>query len=111
MIRSARVRIILLTAGLAAGLAWLTAQQTPDLDPAYSSQPGGTSEEKLWQTLILFGVNDREPTAWNGSLSVEGGEIHNVEGYRFELPDRMLPQGGWEVKTQTTLILKSSPVE
>src|SRR5690349_10662485 len=52
MVRPTRVSIILLVSALAAGLAWLKAQQS---DPAYSSLPGGTPEEKLWQALILFG--------------------------------------------------------
>src|SRR6266566_6093697 len=108
MVRPTRVSIILLMATLAAGLAWLKAQQS---DPAYSSQPGGTPEENLWQVLILFGAGDSQPAAWNGRLSVAGGDIHKIEGYRFELPDRVLPQGGWEVKTQMTRILKGSPVE
>ena len=108
MVRPTRVSIILLMAALAAGLAWLKAQQS---DPAYSSQPGGTPEGKLWQALILFGAGDSEPAAWNGHLTADGGEIHAVEGYRFELPDRLLPQGGWEARTQMTRILKSSPVE
>src|SRR2546423_7942439 len=51
MVRPTRVSIILLIAGLAAGLAWLTAQQSGASDPAYASQPGGTPEEKLWQVL------------------------------------------------------------
>src|SRR5437870_10313651 len=111
MSRPSRLSIILLIASLAAGLAWLKAQQTAASDPAYSSEPGGTPEENLWQVLILFGAGDTEPAAWNGRLSVAGGDIHKIEGYRFELPDRVLPQGGWEVKTQMTRILKGSPVE
>src|SRR6476620_7408495 len=111
MIRPTRLSIILLIACLAAGLAWLKAQQASDADPAYSAQPGGTPEEKLWQVLILFGSGDREPAAWNGHLTIDGGDIHKIEGYRFELPDRLLPQGGWQAHTQLTRILKGSPVE
>jgi hypothetical protein len=102
MIRPTRVRIILLIAGLAAGLAWLKAQQS---DSGSAAQPGGTPEEKLWQVLILFGAGDSQPAAWNGHLTVEAGEVHAIEGYRFELPDRLLPQGGWEARTQLSKIL------
>src|SRR5882672_6741766 len=111
MIRPTRAGSVLLTASLAAGLAWLKAQQTAASDPAYASQPGGTPEENLWQALILFGVGDRDPAAWNGQLTVASGDVHSIEGYRFELPDRVLPQGGWEAHTQMTRILKTSPVE
>ena len=111
MITPSRAGIVLLIASLAAGLAWLKAQQTAASDPAYASQPGGTPEEDLWQVLILFGAGDRDPFAWNGHLTAAGGDVHSIEGYRFELPDRVLPQGGWEAHTQMTRILKSSPVE
>src|SRR5262245_41027769 len=111
MIRPARVTTIMLISGLAACIAWMRAQQSAAPDPGYSAQPGGTPEENLWQVLILLGVGDREPADWSGRLSVEGGEIHAMDGYRFELPDRMLPQGGWQVRTQMTRILKGSPVE
>lgn len=111
MLRPVRLATVLLIASLVAGLAWLKAQQAATTDASYSSLPGGTPEENLWQTLILFGVQDREATAWNGTLAISNGEINAIDGYRFELPDRILPQGGWEVKTQMTRILKSSPVE
>lgn len=31
---------------------------------------------------------------WNGTLSVTAGEVFEIRGYRTELPDRILPQGG-----------------
>ncbi len=110
MNRQTRFASFLLVLLAAAGLAWLNGQQA-DPDPAYSAQPGGTSDHNLWQILILFGTGDREPSAWNGRLSIEGGEIHAIEEYRFEPPDRMLPEGGWAIQTQATRILKTSPVE
>src|SRR5204862_5368048 len=61
--------------------------------------------------LILCGAGDTAPGGWNRHLRVEAGEVHSIEGYRCELPDRLLPQGGWQARTQLTRILKSSPVE
>jgi hypothetical protein len=77
---------------------------------AYRTEPGGTPEENLWEVLVLMGVGDTQPASWNGSLNVSSGEIQDVEGYRFELPDRVLPQGGWHMKTAVTRVLLGSPL-
>jgi hypothetical protein len=59
--------------------------------------PGGTPEQDLWALVVLFGVNQTAEAAWDGSVQVELGEIFDVEGYRFDPPDRVLPVGGWNV--------------
>ncbi len=66
----------------------------------FEAEPGGTAEEQMWEVLVLMGVGDKQPAEWNGSVRVEGGELLEIEGYRFELPDRMLPQGGWRMSTR-----------
>jgi hypothetical protein len=66
----------------------------------YTAEPGGTKEENLWQALVLMGVGDKEPAAWDGRLEVSGGEVFQLDGYRFEPPDRILPQGGWRARTK-----------
>src|SRR5262245_11234423 len=67
---------------------------------AYNTEPGGTPQENLWEVLILMGVGDKDAAKWDGGFTVAGGELHRVEGYRFELPDRLLPQGGWQLTTR-----------
>ncbi|MBI4875532.1 MAG: hypothetical protein HY822_12935, partial [Acidobacteria bacterium] len=66
----------------------------------FTAEPGGTREENLWQVLVLFGAGDREPAAWDGRLAVTSGEVFEVSGYRFEPPDRVLPEGGWRARTK-----------
>jgi hypothetical protein len=64
---------------------------------AYASQPG-----------------DTQPSEWNGKISASSDidiEIDDIAGYRFEFPNRVLPQGGWRMKTNLDKILSSSPVE
>jgi len=78
---------------------------------AYASQPGGATEDQLFEILVLMGVGDNEPSQWNGSVTIASGDIDSLEGYRFELPDRVLPQGGWRMQTKLDKILASSPVE
>ena len=61
---------------------------------ARTTEPGGTPESKLWQVLILFGVGDTQPSSWQGTVSVTAGDVHSLEGFRFELPDdRIFPRG------------------
>ena len=77
--------------------ALLTAQQRRDYLADYAWQPGGAPEDRLWQVLILLGPAESGETRWDGSVSVAGGEIFDLVGYRFEPPDRVLPQGGWRL--------------
>jgi hypothetical protein len=37
---------------------------------------------------IRFGLNDREPTVWNGSVAVQPGKVVSVSGWRFEQGDK-----------------------
>ncbi|MDA2924072.1 hypothetical protein MYX65_05345 [Acidobacteria bacterium AH-259-L09] len=94
------------------GAEAIRARSARDLDfqRDYVTEPGGTPEEKLWQVLVLMGVQDKGPTNWDGRLEISSGEVHDVQGYRFELPDRVLPQGGWEMSTQIVHILYDSPL-
>ena len=71
---------------------------------AQSAEPGGTLERNLWEVLILAGVGEKQPGTWDGSISISSGEIHQIEGYRFVPPDRILPQGGWRMATQAVTI-------
>ena len=107
MKRKIIIALLILIAVLAAVLAQqpggsadtIKARAAADLayQGAWTTKPGGTPEENLWQVLVLMGVGDREPASWNGSLNINSGELHDIQGYRFELPDRVLPQGGWRV--------------
>jgi hypothetical protein len=118
-----RIATVLALAIAAAGAVWMSAQQPATTNEAqraaqdrayggaWASEPGGTPEEELWEVLVLMGVGDRDPAAWDGSLRISAGDIWNLKGYRFELPDRVLPQGGWVARTKVEQILSSSPVE
>ncbi len=71
-----------------------------------TTEPGGTPESKLWQALVLFGAGDRQPSRWKGRVRVAAGDLHALDGYRFELPDdRILPQGGWRLAPKVENVL------
>src|SRR5688572_21135097 len=37
---------------------------------------------------IRFGLNDKEPTVWNGTVSVRPGNVALLSGWRFQQGDR-----------------------
>ncbi len=50
---------------------------------------------------VVLGVKDQTATKWNGKLSVSGGEILAIDGWRFEGTDKVLGTNGWECKTRS----------
>ena len=72
--------------------------------------PGGTREADMWQVLVLFGVGDPPGESWDGDLTIQGGEILAIDPHRQEPPDRILPQGGWRLRTQQVRVLLRSTV-
>jgi hypothetical protein len=98
-------RSALLCAGAAAAIAgFLFAQRLPRPLAGYDAEPGGTPEDHHWQVLVLMGAGDREAADWSGRASVENGALLEAQGYRFELPDRMLAEGGWRLATKVERI-------
>ena len=107
------ILVTLLWSQIAGGIDAIRARARADeaMRQAYASQPGGAPEETLFSVLVLVGVGDQQPSEWNGTVSVASGDIDSLDGYRFQLPDRILPQGGWRMKTNLDKILASSPIE
>jgi len=89
-----------------AALAYQAAPRPKDQAPAAIStaDPGGTPEENLWEVLVLMGCGEQQPSNWDGRVTVTGGELHAIEGYRFVPPDRVTPEGGWRMSTQVVLV-------
>ena len=122
-IRSAGVlwRVVLILAATLAATS-LDAQQTEpaptgaraaagaEFLDSFTWHPGGTREANMWQVLVLFGVGDPTGESWDGNLTVQGGEILAMDPHRQEPPDRILPQGGWRLRTQQVRILQRSSV-
>ncbi|MBS1826173.1 MAG: hypothetical protein JST93_12695 [Acidobacteria bacterium] len=93
----------LMLAAIVAVALVLIGQERP---VGFEAEPGGTPEEQMWEVLLLMGVGDKQPAEWHGSVRVEGGELLEIEGYRFELPDRLLPLGGWRMTTKIERITR-----
>ncbi len=90
------------------GCGPLLAQQPYDPLDHYSWHPGGTPENELWQVLVLLGVGETEPASWDGTLTVDAGEVLDLTGYRFEPPDRALGLDRWRVHTRVERVLGGS---
>ena len=120
LLRAARGTLFLLCAA-AAALPAVGQQAEPaptgaraaasaDFLDHFTWHPGGTREAEMWQVLVLFGIGDPDGKSWDGSLSIHGGEILAMDPHRLEPPDRILPQGGWRLRTQNVRILQRSTV-
>jgi len=49
---------------------------------------------------ILLGVGDKEPTVWDGKVSVSEGKILRIEGWQFGRGDSTDGRTGWKASTQ-----------
>src|SRR5262249_35327764 len=48
---------------------------------------------------LLLGVGDRQVQAWDGQVSVDQGEVLDVEGYRFRKGDELTGRNGWKARS------------
>src|SRR6185437_656578 len=49
---------------------------------------------------ILFGMADREPTSWDGSVKVSGGTVNSITGWRFFDTDVTDYRSSWKLSTR-----------
>ena len=86
--------VVMLWGQLTGGIDAIRARARADeaMRQAYASQPGGTSEENLFEVLVLMGVGDPQPAEWNGTVNILSGDIDSLDGYRFQLPVGGVPE-------------------
>ncbi len=49
---------------------------------------------------VVVGLKDEKPADWSGRVAVEGGEITNLAGWRFEEKDAVEGKSAWQCKTR-----------
>src|SRR6476659_4369339 len=49
---------------------------------------------------IRFGLTDKEPEVWNGTVSVKPGKVAAISGWRFEQGDHANGTEGWTASTR-----------
>jgi len=58
------------------------------------------SQPRASSFLIVFGVGDTTPSAWDGSIAVHGAEVVRLEGWRFDDTDQ-IDGLSWKLSTHT----------
>ena len=48
---------------------------------------------------VEFGIKDNEPNSWNGSLSIDKGEIAELRGHQFKEGESIGPNNSWTART------------
>ena len=56
-------------------------------------------EHPLRALNIEFGIKDNEPNSWNGSLSIDKGEIVELRGHQFKEGESIGPNNSWTART------------
>ena len=57
---------------------------------------------------IRFGLEDKAPTVWDGSVEAEGGKVTALSGWRFEQQDHVAGTHGWVAQTRHVQLQRRS---
>jgi hypothetical protein len=57
---------------------------------------------------IRFGLTDKEPKQWDGTISVSPGEIERIDGWRFEDGDEVQGTSGWKARSRSLTVRRSN---
>lgn len=50
--------------------------------------------------LLVFGIGDKQPTTWDGSISLVGGKLAGIQGWRFAGQDATDGRSQWSLSTR-----------
>src|SRR5438552_17915051 len=64
---------------------------------SFAAQPTAAAEVGV---RVRFGLTDKEPETWNGSVNVTPGKVAAVSGWRFEQTDHANGTEGWVASTR-----------
>lgn len=85
---------LLLLAAAPAAVYFLYPQSAP---PRETAMPDGMAFR------ILFGLLDKEPSSWNGQVTVASGKVLNIQGWRFSGNDSTNGESEWRLSTRRGL--------
>ncbi len=72
---------------------------------------GSPFDDPFAAVRVQFGVNDREPRAWDGVVSVSGGEIVNLRNWHPRPGDKIDGKAGWSLATRKGVNFQTRPWE
>ena len=67
------------------------------------AQEGRSKQTTMPETTtfrILLGVGDTEPTNWDGSVKLTGGQVVSIQGWRFAQKDSSDYKSSWQASTR-----------
>src|SRR5689334_14673663 len=91
-----RVSAVVILAGAIA----LVVSRRPAVVHSQNLPPAPTGQ----QFRIIFGLKDSQPKSWDGKISVTGGEILSLEGWRSDPADRSSADGSFAFSTKIGLL-------
>jgi len=98
----ARLGLTLALAGLLVGLAALLPRQTP----LQAKQVDITHDlAHRFRFRILFGLMDKTPTRWDGTIKVAPGEIERIDGWLLDADDEVRGTTGWKISTRRSRLM------
>lgn len=57
---------------------------------------------------VRFGLTDKSPTKWDGTISVSPGRIERIDGWRFQDGDAVEGTTGWKASTRPLTVRRSN---
>ena len=57
---------------------------------------------------VRFGLTDKAPTKWDGTITVSPGKIERLDGWRFEGPDAIEGSTGWKASSRPLAVRRSN---
>ena len=57
---------------------------------------------------LRFGLTDKAPTKWDGTIAVMPGKIERLDGWRFEATDEIQGTTGWKASTHPLSVRRSN---
>src|SRR5215510_10637496 len=57
---------------------------------------------------IRFGLTDKAPQKWDGTISVAPGKIERIDGWRFQDGDEVRDTTGWKASTRSLTVRRSN---
>src|SRR6266566_5998055 len=57
---------------------------------------------------IRFGLTDKEPQKWDGTISVAPGKIERIDGWRFQDGDEVSGTTGWKASSRPLTVRRSN---
>ncbi len=68
--------------------------------PILLALPALSQEHPLRALNIEFGIKDSQPTTWDGSLSIDKGEVVEVKGHQFKEGESIGANNSWTARTE-----------